>query len=169
MPECTCKDYPDVELDRKSLSKRIRETRVLVKNLTPLYKKRGEEYELYKCDVCGQIWQGSRSWTQGNERYLFQVPPISVEEWLDEPYISPDEMMVFSWLCAEREIGISRSIYYVTAPVGRFFPPYKEATEEEKEGFRQIVRDSYSMKGTFPTVLLKSKIKAFFSKLRRNK
>lgn len=92
---CNCADYKDIELDRKSISVRIKESKVLKKQLN-LIAKHKVEYKLYQCPICGQMWQGSHAWNWGNDEYVFKVPLIAISDWQDNTYISPDEMLIFS-------------------------------------------------------------------------
>lgn len=146
MSLCNCEEFPHLELDRKQISKRIRESKELFKKLTVLYKKRGIEYELYQCPFCNQLWQCSRAWVSGNEKYLFRVPPISLEEWLEEPYASPDEWLDYNINVAKRKAGIgivSGFFKKLSPPIGRNFPPYRKATKEEKKEWRHWARDTF--------------------------
>ena len=92
---CTCNNYPDLKPDRKSVLKRINETKILKKVLVQLDKHPDGENILFHCEDCGQFWQSSRAWNWGNEEYLFKVPETQVEVWKDEPYVQPDELIVF--------------------------------------------------------------------------
>ena len=147
MSLCNCKDFFHLEHDRKQISKRIRESKELFKKLTVLYKKRFIEYELYQCPVCNQMWQCSRAWVSGNEKYLFRVPPISLEEWLEEPYASPDEWLDYNIEAVKRDVGIGIVLGLfkkkLKPPIGRNFPPYHEATKEEKKELRQWAKDTF--------------------------
>ena len=144
MSLCNCGEFAHLEFDRRQISKRIRESKELFKKFTVLYKKRGIEYELYQCPVCNQMWQCSRAWASGNEKYLFRVPPISLEEWLEEPYSSPDEWLDYNIEAAKRDVGIGVGLRdFGRPPIGRRFPPYSEASEEEKEKWRHWARETF--------------------------
>ena len=90
---CTCSNYSDLKAKRKSISRRIQETKTLKKALTLISKHIDGETSLYLCEDCGQYWQGSRAWNWGNHEYLFKVPETQVAEWKDEPYVQPDELI----------------------------------------------------------------------------
>lgn len=89
---CECNQYQHLELIRKAISKRIRETKSLKKKLDLLAEN--GEHKLWRCRACNQLWQSSRAWNWGAEEYLFKVPEISVDEWLNKPFIQPDEMLI---------------------------------------------------------------------------
>jgi hypothetical protein len=52
----------------------------------------GGEHKLFKCIGCGQLWQQSKDKKRGNQRYLFKAPSIEIAEWLDKPFVQPDEL-----------------------------------------------------------------------------
>ena len=93
---CECSEYEPIELDRKSIRKRINETKTLKKLLEFVaeYQKENTGHKLLRCAECGQFWQASRAWNVGAEEYLFKVPVVSVEDWLAEPYMKPDDLMM---------------------------------------------------------------------------
>jgi len=93
---CECHKYEHLTLDRKAVSKRIKETKNFKKLLEVVAKHNGVEHQLLKCAACGQLWQSSRAWNWGNDEYLFKVPPIEIEAWLSEPFVQPDEMLIYS-------------------------------------------------------------------------
>jgi len=92
---CSCNDYDHLELIRKDISKRIRETRKLKKSLEEIAKDSSGEHKLFICPKCSQHWQMSRAWNWANEPYLFKVPQITIDDWLQELYIQPDSMLIF--------------------------------------------------------------------------
>lgn len=92
---CECNKYQPIQLRRKDISDRIKISRKLKKQLTQI-AKHNDEHNLYMCKVCGQLWQGSRAWNWGNDEYLFKVPQIDIDDWIYEPYMCPDEMLIYS-------------------------------------------------------------------------
>lgn len=56
------------------------------------------EHSLLRCPACDQHWQISRAWNWGNDQYLFKVPSIGPDDWLAEPYVQPDELLIYSAL-----------------------------------------------------------------------
>ncbi len=98
---CSCAEYEDLEFLRKVISKRIRESRALRKQFELIATHNGKEHKLYRCEACGQLWQGSRAWNWGNDEYLFKVPEIEIEEWLSEVFVQPDEMLIFTAVVGE--------------------------------------------------------------------
>ena len=93
---CTCSEYNHIEFKRTAVSKRIKESRLLKKSLLLAAKHPDAEHKLYACKDCGQLWQGSRAWNWGNDEYLFRVPKIEVSSWLEEIYVQPDELLIFT-------------------------------------------------------------------------
>lgn len=95
MPNCNCSKYDDLEMLRKVISKRIRESKELKKRLTPLVESYDKEHQLWTCNECGENWQSSLAWNWGNEFYLFKVPQISKKDWLENPYVQADELLTY--------------------------------------------------------------------------
>jgi len=93
---CECSKYEPLELYRKAISKRIRQTKTLKRKLETIAEHGEGEHRLLKCSSCGQFWQSSHAWNWGNNEYLFQVPLIQIDEWLTEPYMQPDELLIYS-------------------------------------------------------------------------
>src|SRR5262245_27473959 len=92
---CKCSSYQPLELSSKAVTKRMRETRKILRGLRSVAEFSDDEHELYLCEICRQMWQVSRAWGWRNHRYAFQVPSIEAEDWLEEPYVQPDELLVF--------------------------------------------------------------------------
>jgi hypothetical protein len=93
---CTCEGYGNIELLRSAVDDRIKESGAMRKSVGLLAESKDKQNSLYKCDACGQFWQGSRAWNWDNKTYLFKVPPISTAEWLEEQYIQPHELLIFN-------------------------------------------------------------------------
>ena len=91
MTECTCNTYDDL-LDRPSLNSRGHQTKKIIDTLTFLAAHSEKEHMLYKCSVCGQLWQRSLDWVRGNKAYIFKVPNITEVEWAAKPFVQPDEL-----------------------------------------------------------------------------
>ena len=91
---CACDTYGHLELYREEIDRRIRATKRLKATLEVLAEG-GAGDQLLKCAACGQHWQSSRAWNWGAREYLFKVPDIGAEEWLAEPYMKPDEMLIY--------------------------------------------------------------------------
>lgn len=150
---CRCAEYEPIELDRKSINERIKETKSLKTQLKVIakYQKANAGHKLLRCPGCQQFWQASYAWNFGAKEYLFKVPEISVDEWLEEPYMQPDEMLMCGSLneeimrqdfeetvnscraegCSNRAVRwhvLCKSHYLASqlkSPQGRLFPPYK--------------------------------------------
>ena len=95
MPECECASYGHLEQNRKSINRRIRDTRSIKQRLSMVAQHPDGEHILLRCGVCGQLWQSSRAWNWGNKEYVFRVPDISEADWLAEPFVSPDELLIY--------------------------------------------------------------------------
>lgn len=95
MKNCKCADFEDLEMLRKVISKRIKETKKIKQALLLLAKSEDSGNVLMECESCGQYWQGSRAWNWGNDLYLFHVPKITIEEWQKQPYVKPDELLIY--------------------------------------------------------------------------
>lgn len=93
---CTCTEYQHIEFKRSAVDKRIKESRSLRKVLALVAEYPDEEHKLYSCRECGQLWQGSRAWNWGNDEYLFRVPQIEVSQWLQQVFVQPDELLIFT-------------------------------------------------------------------------
>jgi hypothetical protein len=92
---CTCETYGDLTADRKSINLRIKESKQLKKLLSLITDKADRSNKLYRCNSCGQLWQGSYAWNWGGYEYLFKVPAINLDQWRIEPYVQPDELILY--------------------------------------------------------------------------
>lgn len=92
---CNCKIYEDLEMTRKVITKRIKDRKQLKKSLAELCLSSDKEHKYLKCEECGQHWQMSRAWNWGNEAYMFKVPAIPVNDWLELPFVQPDKLLIF--------------------------------------------------------------------------
>lgn len=94
---CTCSEFQHLEFDRRQVSKRIRDTAALKKQLEIVAVHPGKRHKLYRCSTCDQFWQCSRAWNWGNKDYLFRVPSIHKEQWCQEAFVSPSDLMEYGW------------------------------------------------------------------------
>ena len=94
--KCECEGYEHLELLRKCIDRRIKETKKLRKQFEILAEHENRLDKLLRCEACGQYWQSSRAWNFGNKEYQFKVPEIEIAEWLSEPYVRPDQMLIHS-------------------------------------------------------------------------
>jgi hypothetical protein len=95
---CNCAEYQPIELDRQSINRRIKESAAIRKRITLLSENTGLRLYLFRCSDCGVHWQSGHEWNFADQEYLFQVPPIEVADWLNEPYQQPAAMMIYSAL-----------------------------------------------------------------------
>lgn len=94
--KCACGRYEHLELLRKCIDRRIKETKKLRKQCELLAEHENGLDKLLRCTPCGQYWQSSRAWNWDNKEYMFKVPEIEIAEWLSVPYIRPDQMLIYS-------------------------------------------------------------------------
>ena len=93
---CNCPQFTPLELDRKSINKRIKQSPAVRRRLTCLAENKDLRIYLFRCPDCGQLWQSGHEWNFADQEYLFQVPPIDIAEWQREPYQQPAAMMIYS-------------------------------------------------------------------------
>jgi hypothetical protein len=91
MSSCRCKNFEDID-GPAALNKRMRETKRILGDLKFIGEHSGKEHRLYQCTACGQMWQRSLSWMEGNKPYAFKVPSIDIGQWLQKPFVQPDEL-----------------------------------------------------------------------------
>jgi hypothetical protein len=97
---CSCAKYLPLELSRDQVEKRIKESQVIQKSLD-LQCESPNGHSLFQCKFCKQAWQLSSAWNWGGKTYVFKVPNIEISEWLDNPYVSPADMLIYSALVDE--------------------------------------------------------------------
>jgi hypothetical protein len=95
---CDCINYPPIELDRQSISRRIKESPTIRKRLVQIAENLDLRLQLYRCPDCEQLWQSGHEWNFADQAYLFQVPPIEIADWQLDPYQQPAAMMIYSAL-----------------------------------------------------------------------
>ncbi|MGI4884625.1 MAG: hypothetical protein ACRYFR_06660 [Janthinobacterium lividum] len=93
---CTCSQYPPLDLSRASINKRIRDTKAILKPLVLLAVSGASKLKLFQCPQCAQHWQTGWEWGLGGTEYAFQVPPIAVKEWQEEPCGQPAAWMIYT-------------------------------------------------------------------------
>ena len=93
---CDCTKFQPIELDRQSITQRIKQSPAIRKRLTQIGENTDLRLYLFRCPDCGQLWQSGHEWHFSDREYLFQVPTIQVADWLTEPYRQPAAMMLYS-------------------------------------------------------------------------
>lgn len=93
---CDCIQFLPIELNRKSITRRIKESPEIRKRLELIAEHAGLRLYLFRCAACGQFWQTGHEWNFADREYLFHVPPTEIEDWQREPYQQPAAMMIFS-------------------------------------------------------------------------
>jgi hypothetical protein len=91
MPACRCIAYTDLD-GRPALNKRGNEINKMLRSLQMIAEHPGGEHKLFSCTGCEQLWQQSLDWMRSNQRYLFKVPSIEITDWLDKPFVQPDDL-----------------------------------------------------------------------------
>jgi hypothetical protein len=98
---CDCEKYERLEACRHCIYERIQKSKTLIRTFDVIAEKKDENNSLLKCAVCNQLWQESASQNWGSTKYLFKVPEISVENWLEESFIEPEKIL--NYLSSRRE------------------------------------------------------------------
>jgi hypothetical protein len=93
---CECAKYPDLPFLREAITRRIRETKRILRRLSLRETNVDQRLRLYVCEVCGQFWQTGHEWNFADREYVFRVPSIEASEWLCEPYMQPAAMLIFT-------------------------------------------------------------------------
>ncbi|HOI54379.1 MAG TPA: hypothetical protein PLP01_03950 [Phycisphaerae bacterium] len=93
---CPCHQYGALELQREAITRRAGEYKKIATRLVVLGKHPDGEHVLMKCPVCNQCWQRSSAWNWGAKPYLFGVPAIELSDWLELPFVDPDEVLIFA-------------------------------------------------------------------------
>ena len=94
--DCTCSQFPPLEFNRRSVSKRIKATAAILKPLKLLAENEALKLKLLQCPQCAQHWQTGWEWSLGGTEYTYQVPAIDVEAWLREPYLQPAAWLIYA-------------------------------------------------------------------------
>ncbi len=133
--------YPHIQFRRTDVTKRIRETKAILKTLTLVAESPDSEHKLYSDPNTGELWQLARAWNWGAEPYCFLVPAIDPEDWKREQFVDPDELLIFaavmSQFLARPSVqrmadpkGHVENLQQVSVlprnPKGRWFGPYKK-------------------------------------------
>ncbi|MDD4890433.1 MAG: hypothetical protein PHU85_10930 [Phycisphaerae bacterium] len=95
MSSCDCQEYPDLTLERTAISGRARKTKHLKGHLVQIADGPDEGDGLFRCPICQQLWQRNFAWNWGNKEYLFRVPETSLEDWIKEPFVAPDAVLIY--------------------------------------------------------------------------
>jgi hypothetical protein len=93
---CDCHTFEPLELDRKSINCRIKQSPALRERLQVIAENNEQDLGLLRCPDCGQFWQSGREWNFGYKEYVFQVPPIEPSDWQHEPYVQPAALLIYS-------------------------------------------------------------------------
>ncbi len=92
---CRCSEFEPPKLSRGGIVDRIREGKLLKKTLHLVARDTQEQDGLWKCPICGQLWQSSCKGDYRKRECFFQVPPVELEEWRREPFADPAALFNF--------------------------------------------------------------------------
>jgi hypothetical protein len=93
---CDCDKFQPMGLSSDALTERIKQTPRFLKRLEIVAEHDPSKNKLLKCESCGQHWQLAYAWSWGDRKYLFEIPEINSNEWLEEQFQKPDELIVYS-------------------------------------------------------------------------
>jgi hypothetical protein len=134
-------DYPHIEFSRQAVSERAKETKKILSDLSLIAKHTDGEHRLYKNEFTGEHWQYASAWNWGAKPYCFLVPEIDPEEWKEERYVDPDELIIYVAVMQQflsvptnrkipelrRHIQSLQKIgNFPQEPEGRWFGPYRQ-------------------------------------------
>jgi hypothetical protein len=94
MTDCECNEFDHLEMNRKAISARIKKSKKLQNHLEVIVQSEYGRNSLMKCPDCDQFWQGSYAWNWGSRFYVFKVPEIKPEDWIEKQYIEPDKLLI---------------------------------------------------------------------------
>ena len=132
--------YPHIQFKRNEVSKRIKETKNLLKSFKLIAEHPDQEHKLFLDESTNEYWQLAYAWNWGAKPYGFIVPLIRVEEWQKERYVDPDELLIYvasmqNYLAIPTNRQIKNLPDHVKQlqkmgnlpkdPEGRWFGPYK--------------------------------------------
>ena len=92
------KNFPHIEFTREAISKRARQTKKIIASLKLIAEHPDNEHKLYFDEKRNVYWQYASAWNWGAKPYCFLVPEISIEDWNQERYVDPDEMLIYGAL-----------------------------------------------------------------------
>jgi hypothetical protein len=98
---CTCSEYQDLEPSRESFRTRVKESKQLKKLLTLVAKDTVTGRKLFTCDTCGQFWQEGSASNLAPDAYIFKVPTIDAQSWLQLAYVAPDQVFMHNFVISE--------------------------------------------------------------------
>jgi hypothetical protein len=91
---CDCNSFTDLKLHSDELKIREKLFKQLSGKLDKIAEATNKIHTLYQCPECQQLWQSS--WLTYDRTLLFKTPSIAVEEWKEEAFVSPSELVQFS-------------------------------------------------------------------------
>ena len=131
--------YPHIPFERAAINERIKLTAGILRTLTLVAEHPDGEHKLYKDPTTGELWQLANAWNWGAKPYCFLVPTIDTETWKQEPFVDPDEMLLFtsrmSQFLSEPAVkqmanlkahveNLQQVKMLPKNPIGRWFGPY---------------------------------------------
>ncbi len=111
--QCRCHTYSDLQLNIESIEKRMlefKDMRSQLKQITQKVVEPGwEHYRLYKCEICGQLWQGCLTTIIDDGWYLFCIPSTTQKVWKEKPFVCPDAIVGY---LSDRKEYLSQEFQY---------------------------------------------------------
>ncbi|MCU7843410.1 MAG: hypothetical protein KZQ93_06185 [Candidatus Thiodiazotropha sp. (ex Monitilora ramsayi)] len=111
--QCHCQAYGDLLLNIESIEKRMLEFKDMRRHLKQIAQKvvepGWEHYRLYKCEICGQLWQGCLSTIIDDGWYLFRIPSTTQKAWKEDPFVCPDTIVGY---ISDRNEYLSQEFQY---------------------------------------------------------
>jgi len=131
---CRCPEFDPLALRPEDIQARVQATAAIKATLALVAARATRDRSaprLFRCRECGQLWQSGRHAGFGSREYVYQVPEISREAWLSEPYADPAALVAFAaqkrWLAQTRQYGVKP-----TPPPGRLFFMTPDALDAER-------------------------------------
>lgn len=133
--------YPHIPFERSAVTRRAKETPEILRGLELVAEHVDGEHKLYRNPGNGELWQRSNAWNWGAKPYCFLVPAIATEDWKQEPFVDPDEMLIFTAVMSQflaqpsvRQMAnlkahvenLQQVKMLPRYPTGRWFGPYKK-------------------------------------------
>ena len=92
---CDCDSYGHLEVSHHVIYKRLKESGKRREKLKEIATKEDLNQCLFKCPTCNQFWQSSLAGNWNSKEYFYKVPEITIDIWLEESFIEPDELVTY--------------------------------------------------------------------------
>jgi hypothetical protein len=98
---CDCSTYQDLNPNRESFRERVKASKQLRKFLVLKAKDTATGRKLLVCNACGQLWQEGSASNLAPDAYLFKVPKVDEQSWLEAAYAEPDKVFMHNFVINE--------------------------------------------------------------------